>query len=281
MRARGNRGRGRGGGNRSHRDSSSSFHVPHSPTSPTISPTRDAEPVEEYDPRKPELPRSLSPASLAIARATGDWNSAAPPTSSFVQNQQPFQPYGYGNHPSSSYLPGMGVGMGTQMQYGQSYVAPHINPRFANAANTLDAAGNAQPSYQQDGYSYTPEQQEQGQRAGEYDVSDQPQPVFHGTRSDRVSGDQLSLNLVRVGLNVAVMDQKNVKKGEPQPQRQHSSPLSSPASRSLWESYQALPRRQQLGFAAVLAATGALGLYVSDYLEYSAKADSGEQHKGG
>ena len=37
----------------------------------------------------------------------------------------------------------------------------------------------------------------------------------------------------------------------------------------------ALPKRQQLGFAALLAASGVLGLYVSDYLEYSfpAKAD--------
>jgi hypothetical protein len=45
----------------------------------------------------------------------------------------------------------------------------------------------------------------------------------------------------------------------------------------------ALPRRQQLGFAAALAATGVLGLYLSDYLEYSfpAKADSGEQRKDG
>jgi len=207
-RARGNRGRGRGGSNHGRRDSSSSFPMPRSPVSPPISPAIETEPVEEYDPRQPELPRPLSPTSLAIARVTGDWNSAASQASSFAQNPQQFQPYGFGGYPSSSYLPGMGVGMGmgAQMLYGQSYVAPHINPRFANAAGfnyqlwAQQAQAQAQQMYwpqQQhqtssdphEGYSYSAEQQDQGQQAEEHKASDRAQTVFGRTQGDHVSGD--------------------------------------------------------------------------------------------
>ncbi|KAG8933481.1 hypothetical protein FRC03_004481 [Tulasnella sp. 419] len=57
------------------------------------------------------------------------------------------------------------------------------------------------------------------------------------------------------------------------PQRGTSGPVSSgkPAreirNRSLWGSYEALPRRTRLYFGVGIGLVGAVGLYVSDQLE--------------
>ncbi|TFK56616.1 NAF1-domain-containing protein [Heliocybe sulcata] len=85
---------------------------------------------EEYDPR---TPRPASPASLAIARATGQYaNSASYASQSAYSSDasnnywpNPMQPY----QQTASYQ-GNNAGYGYQQQ---SFVQPHINPRFASA----------------------------------------------------------------------------------------------------------------------------------------------------
>ncbi|KZT30776.1 NAF1-domain-containing protein [Neolentinus lepideus HHB14362 ss-1] len=80
---------------------------------------------QEYNPR---MPRSASPASLAIARATGQYANG---TSSAPQNA-------YSSNASNnywSYQQQASSYQGNNAAYGyqQSFVQPHINPRFASA----------------------------------------------------------------------------------------------------------------------------------------------------
>lgn len=77
----------------------------------------------------------MSPTSLAIARATGQWSGPDPSqqqmlsSSIFGSGQQS----GYNSYDGGGSFPGMGIGMGMggMGMNGQGFVAPHINPRFA------------------------------------------------------------------------------------------------------------------------------------------------------
>jgi H/ACA ribonucleoprotein complex non-core subunit NAF1 len=114
---RGGRGRGTGGSRRSSEGDVGWSDRHMAPSSPN----------EQYD---PQVPRPLSPTSLAIARATGQLSTASspsslyspgipiPPTSGpFFQHQQQQQMHPYNFIPQG---------------YPQQYVQPHINPRFAS-----------------------------------------------------------------------------------------------------------------------------------------------------
>ncbi|KAG2156572.1 uncharacterized protein EDB93DRAFT_920407 [Suillus bovinus] len=50
--------------------------------------------------------------------------------------------------------------------------------------------------------------------------------------------------------------------------RKQSSPSAEPVvARSLWQSYKALPARTRLYVSMAVCSVGAVGMYVSDYLE--------------
>ncbi|EIW64159.1 NAF1-domain-containing protein [Trametes versicolor FP-101664 SS1] len=89
-------------------------------------PARQGPPPTEHEPR---VPRPLSPTSLAIARATGQYAEGPPAESPEMYNQMQMQHagggggWGFPQHPMQSYDFGFGH------QYPQ--VQPHINPRFA------------------------------------------------------------------------------------------------------------------------------------------------------
>ncbi|KAI0828857.1 Gar1/Naf1 RNA binding region-domain-containing protein [Trametes gibbosa] len=85
---------------------------------------RQAPPSTEYNPR---VPRPPSPASIAIARATGHFTDGPPGDTSDVYAQMQMQQAGgWGYHQ----VPMQGYDFSLGYQYPQ--VQPHINPRFAS-----------------------------------------------------------------------------------------------------------------------------------------------------
>ncbi|KAJ3480421.1 hypothetical protein NLI96_g8366 [Meripilus lineatus] len=138
------RGRGRGGQRRNSED------------------TRRRSSFSSHSEQNAPVPRSLSPTSLAIARATGqyaDGSSFAPaPTDyePYPQDTQGYSPvsglengWGYPSYPghqSSSYYSNSGDYQ-TGFDQPQQYVQPHINPRFASAFGFgVGGAGFSQPA---------------------------------------------------------------------------------------------------------------------------------------
>ncbi|PCH34237.1 NAF1-domain-containing protein [Wolfiporia cocos MD-104 SS10] len=134
-RPRGNRGRGRGRG----RDD----------RGPLGGPDRGRQPqanLDEYDPR---APRSLSPTSLAIARATGQYPDGTAVGSDLQQPQLPSHASGSWAYSQYAAQQPYDYAYGYQNQF----VQPHINPRFASSFGMNLAAfaqGNQYYSY---GYS--------------------------------------------------------------------------------------------------------------------------------
>lgn len=120
---RGDRGRGRGGNARP-RDNGDEGDSGWAPR-----PVGQREAVDQYD---PHIPRPLSPTSLAIARATGQYMDGSNFASAV---SSPSIPAG-GAGVWSNYTPPQQnqhqFSFGSEA-YQQNYIQPHINPRFASA----------------------------------------------------------------------------------------------------------------------------------------------------
>ncbi|KAJ7654829.1 Gar1/Naf1 RNA binding region-domain-containing protein [Mycena rosella] len=129
---RGKAGRGRGNHDRGPRQPDERTWDARGPSMPR----RSMEP-QPYDSHQPP-PRPLSPTSMAIARATGQFSDG----SEFTQQQQSH------SAPSTPTAP-WGFDPSQQFNYGyQPFVQPHINPRFTSAFGMNFDFQHPQPYYQ-------------------------------------------------------------------------------------------------------------------------------------
>ncbi|OCH86658.1 NAF1-domain-containing protein [Obba rivulosa] len=160
------RGRGRGDRRQNHRGRGRGYGADRSDRSaPYDRRSQQAGGFDDgYDPRRP---RSMSPTSLAIARATGQYNDGSPvepdvrTSASAALAANALQGVGEGAWPYAQYSPQ--DQQYSDFSYGyqrpaeqQPYVQPHINPRFASAfAMQLGYAQGGHDQYSQyDSYSY-------------------------------------------------------------------------------------------------------------------------------
>ena len=140
------RGKGRGNSRNDRLPDTSSYNVSSSHT------TVEASTMGNYDPRDPATGRPMSPTSLAIARATGQWDNLPPGTSMSQYSPRPFF------NPNHPIMHQMGYGPGSWNTFGNSNTdsqgvsqssfqpsfVPHINPHSLFAEGSTSQLTNLQ-----------------------------------------------------------------------------------------------------------------------------------------